>query len=878
MADLKSFMKTATDTVNSATNSVTNSVQSITDKISNSIKSAANFNPFQSSGSAGAPIGRPDALRGSNDKVENDSGAFAHKQTEKPPSADQEYQVDFQPNILDQFDACTYHWKLFITSLSDAHDGTVLERKSQTIIAETGVTDLTIEKVEINGIAVPSVFGGTGTQTTVKFQITEPSGAALLDKLYYQSLSLGIGNWLVMPCFLQLEFKGRETPDSEAPESGTPKILNGVRWVWPIKITNSKAHVSHVGTRYEFDGIIYDELAQSNSYFSILHNIALDKLEDTFESAITKLQTKIMEDQRDKVINGSYGIPDVYKFVIDPEIKKNAKIILPDQNQHTSRHGGDFINFKKKTASYNAGTGIDKIIDSLLGNTKYFQSSLQGSETGTSRPMSADKAPPMRNFWRIITESHPYAYDYVRQDNAVEITIYIVEYRLGAIETTAEQTAQTDKTAQAAKNRLKEYFSKKILRKRYDYIFTGLNDQVIQFDLNLNFSFAAALSRFNGIYYDTAGSDMGVVAQKFSKKKRQEAEYFTQRLRTFISPDFKGDRMVELNALQSSMDATQQTPEVRAQYNKLIRLAKENRLTNEELVKDAKLQENSRAKRSLAPTSAQELTFISDVDLSKSTTNSVQAAADSLRKGKLRPIPYREAVQENNLAVGAEPSSDAARARTSSVFATALYSSLDASLQSVKLIIKGDPYWLFPRQIGPNIESLPFKTKMAPDDAIKYIKESHIQFPDSVNFYGTDNFIVIRLRTPKVANDASGIIDRPEDPMVEVETFSGVYKVITLVNKFENGKFTQELSCILDPIINLEKFIQDIEASAKKTNSLPTGTPPPGRSQQSESQSNIPSSAELRSLSDNELLLRQQLTELDNSSAKIREKLRNRYS
>lgn len=807
----KDFMKTVTDTVTSSVSATAADIR----KTFNSDLTKSTI------GGAGQPAPveyyRPDVLRGSNDKV-----GMSFDQDNRPSASD-EYKIDFQPNIFDKFDTYTYHWKLFITSLSSAYDGTVLAPEDQTIIAETGVTDLTLEKVEMNGIAVPSVEGGTGTQTTLRFQITEPQGAGLFDKLFYESLALGIGNWLVMPCFMQLEFKGRNDNNAEAPESGRPGDLNGLKWIWPIKLTNCKAHVSHVGTRYDFEAIVYDELAQSNAYFGIQHNIVLTQL-STFKSAIDQLQDKIQKDQDDKLMD-SYGYPDVYRFVIDEKIAANANITVPDKNKHTSRWS-DYAKWGDKQAEYNAGTSIDKIIDSLLGNTDYYQRKLQSAQTRISEPDSANEADSMRKFWRIVTETHPYIFDPIRQDNAVEITIYIVEYDIGLLETTPPQTGQTPDTLQAAKKRMSTYFNKKILNKRYDYIFTGLNDQIIQFDLNMNFSFAAALSRFGGIYYDTAGSDMGAAAQNFAAVERRLATHLNQQLKFINSAEFKGDKAAAYKKL--STEVGQQagaSKETEDRFNAIIEKAKQGKLNSDTAFKEGIAESRAQRANSLAPANTQKLRFISDVDVNSSTAKTAAEQAKAQMKGKLRPIPYREAPQENNLAFGGEPTSDAARARTASLFSTALYSTLDASLQTIKIVIKGDPYWLFPRQLDEDLTALPYKARLGDSEAVRVIKEIHKEHTDSVNLFGTDNFIIVRLRTPKVANDSTGLVDRPDDPTAEIETFSGVYKVITIVNKFENGKFTQELSCLLDPIINLSDFINEIETKSGRKSAATTNTP-----------------------------------------------------
>lgn len=759
--------------------------------------------------------GRPDFLRGSNDRIET---SFPHNTKNAPLTAEEAYSIAFQPNILDNYDTYTYHWKLFITPLEAATTGKVLTTEAQTIIAESGVSDLTIDRVELNGIAVPSVEAGTGTQTIIKFEIVEPSGAGLLDKMFYQAVSLGIGNWLVMPCFLQLEFRGRDPVTGQSVISGSPNGLGSLKWVWPIKITNAKANVTNVGTRYEFDAIVYDELAQSNSYFCIQHNTVLTGLKN-FGQAMADLQEKLNADQYEKLID-NYSIPDTYRIIVDPELAK-IDIALPDANKHTSR-GSDFIDFDKKVATFNTGTGIDKIVDSLLGSTNYFEKNLQSADTRTSTPDSANKAAPMRKFWRIVTETKPVAFDMLRQDNAVEITIYIVQYDLGLIEATPAQTGQTSETLQAAKKRMATYNQKRILNKKYNYIFTGLNDQIVSFDLNMNFSFAASLSRFGGVFYDTATSDKGVSQQENARNEQEAADKVRKVLRFINDPANAKNVDAELAATQESIKNANIDPILKSRYANILAYAKpaERKAYTSQLKRvggadaDGELNRNRIYAKSLAEPTSAGLSFVSDVDIYSTEAQNAKAIAEASRRGKLRPIPFRENTQEINLSSGIDPTSDAARARTASIFSTALYSTLDASLQIVKLTIKGDPYWLFPRRLAHDVEVLPYKSNMSPMDAINEIKNSHIYDPNSVNLFGTDNFIIIRFRTPRIYNETTGVVD----PYTEIETFSGVYRVISIVSKFEMGKFVQELTCNLDPMINLAdfpQFLKDVEDAIK---------------------------------------------------------------
>lgn len=734
-----------------------------------------------------------------------------------------EYSLEFQPNVLDNYDVYTYHWKLFITSLENARSGKVLDINNQIIITESGVSDLTIDKIELQGITGPSVEAGTGTQTLVKFEIAEPSGAGLLDKMFYQATALGIGNWIVMPCFLQLEFRGRDPVSGSSHDVGSSGALEGLKWVWPIKLTNSKAHVSHIGTKYEFDAVVYDELAQSNAYFSIQHNTVLQKLEK-FGDAMQDLEDKLNADQYEKLID-NYSIPDTYTIVVDPALY-NVGITQAGDNKSTA-FGRDFINFDKKTASFNAGTGVDKIVDAILGNTDYFQKKMQGADTPSSEPKAANEVEnQMKKLWRIVTETKPIAFDMLRQDNAVEITIYIVEYDLGMADVNPSQTGQTPETLGAAKKRMAEYVKKKILNKKYNYIFTGLNDQIINLDLNMNFSFAASLSRFGGIYYDSAIKMPGVVVEKQNAEAEKQATEEIRKILQFINsatPDSKLDKKIE--DARAAITKAKIDPVLTARYLTLLNNAKKaDRQAFVSKIKDtgginasgnlaAAVNQATYLAAPVSGTNSKgeniNLRFISDVNIDSPSAKQAYQDAISNRKGKLRPVPYRESQQETTLSTGIDPSSNAGRSRVASVFATALYSTLDASLQSIKFTIKGDPYWLYPKSVGPNVDILPYKSLMDNNAAISLIKNT--QDTSSINAACTDNFIVIRFRTPRIYNETTGITD----PYTEVETFSGVYKVISITSRFELGKFTQELSCILDPMINLSDFLRDIENASK---------------------------------------------------------------
>ena len=747
----------------------------------------------------------------------------------------------FTPNVLDYYDTQTYHWKLFMVPISAARTGNVLDTTVQTIIAESGVSDLTIDKVEISSVASPSIESGVGTMTTLKFEIVEPAGAGLLDQIYYQSIALGLGSWLTTPYYIQLQFRGRDPDSADSVISGGNTGIGALNWVWPIKLTNSKINVTQVGTTYEFESIFYSETTQSDATFSLLHSTTLSGLTD-FASAMTKLEKKLNEDCYEQLID-NYSIPDTYKIIV--ETKLGATPLVNPKSSKSSSRSSDYKDLSSKSATFPPATSIDSIVNSLLGSTDYFQRQIPDAQAAGAKPKSGEQIKDqMKKLWKIVTETKPIAFDSLRQDYAKAHSIFIFEYDLGVLDADASQSS-VDKATQ--EKRLSEYMSKKILRKRYNYFFTGLNDQIKTLDLNMNFSFAAAVSRFGGIYVDGQSSSKGITKEKNAENEKKAGEIIRDALTKInnAKPDQNVDKII--SDAKTAISNTKVSPAVSSRYNTLLEnrhnpgqtlaftqavqtsggIAAGGQIGPYDIKTGKYVAQNSGSLALPAKSTSGNLQFISDTDTTSAQAKAIVTNASAISAGKLRPIPYAAAAQESNFN-GLESSNNSGRAQTSNMFATALYSGLDASLMQIKLTIKGDPYWLFPRYTSTGTNPLNYMDipgKNSPQQqqaAIQELKTAHLSYDNSVNLYSTDNFIIIRMRTPKVYNDTTG----STDPYTSVDTFSGVYKVTTITNKFAGGVFLQEIDAILDPVINLAELTELLKKIEDSTKLLEPITPP----------------------------------------------------
>ena len=732
---------------------------------------------------------------------------------------------NFQPNALDQFDAVTYHFKLFITDPDTSATGEVLQSDKQIIIAETGVTEMTIDNVEVSGITTPSTEGGTGTMTNVKFEILEPGGAGLVDKLFYQSVALGIGSWAVMPVYLQLQFRARD-PLSTEPIAGAAGSVTAIKWLWALKISNIKATVTHMGTRYEFTAIVFNEFAHGNAASSLLSNLTLTDL-DTFGKAITQLEEKINLDQSYKTI-ANYSIPDTYRFIVDPDLVGHK--ITPPNNNENSQRNDNFVKYENKDATFSPGTSVDKIIDTLLSHTEEAQKDIVGDDAAGKPGKDMNNVPSqMKKLWRIIPETRPIKFDPLRQDNAKEITYFIVKYDIGILDANASQTSAGPKTIQSEKKRLATYIQKAILRKKYNYIFTGLNDQIVTFDLVINNAFASSMARLGGIYTNPGSKDMGAVAQDHAKKERSASELTIGAVKLLNNPKTANSTEAEKakTEAEAAITAAKLDPATEARYRNLLNTARSgNRLEvnraaqqsgsigNATTLEESRFNAKVLAEPKTDKVSQKQYRFLNDVDVASKDAQDSYTEFMKYARSKMRPIARVETMQDRQIGPGLENNSNSGIQKLSSMFATALHSGLDSSLQRIRMTIKGDPFWLFPQPVVDDNDRI-FISQKGEAEAIEWIKRAHFIATESVNILGTDNFILIRFRTPKIYDHSDPVQNNP-DALVDIQTFSGVYKVTKVINKFLNGIFHQELECILDPEISIFSIADQVEENAKE--------------------------------------------------------------
>ncbi len=596
----------------------------------------------------------------------------------------------FFPNILDQYDNPTYNFKLSMLSAEDMYNKNY-DSKDKIVIASSGVTqDLGIDDVDINSVPGLTERTGSGTSTIISFTLTEPLGASLLDNLYDYSQLLGIDNYQKAFYILELSFKGQSVAGGYAGD------LANNKWVWPILITQMDVSVTGSGSTYDVTSAIASDMAYMDQFGALDKDTTIEA--STVGEYFSKLSEVLTNRESEEKANDT-SKPDMWAFEFDDGIETAS--IMPSQlNTSSSKNSTYSPNSAsgKTSVHFTKGTAITRVIENILMNTEMFQKLAKASPTADGQAKEKNRNPAeFSTLFRTYTDVKLVKYDGKRNDYAKEIRYLVKKYDILSL--THEQTDVKTRS----ENNVTKIIANNRIRKRYDHIFTGLNDQVLDFELNFDFAFYQSVPKNAG-----SKTDSNSLGQNHATLAAQsETEIQTSRKTT--SSDVKAD----VNGGGGTSKATKDGPQV---------------------------------------------TFVSsDV--------------------------------QNDSNIGVESSAGIGKNILSSLFNQAK----GPDMISLKLDIKGDPFWLEPAPYDGSLYALPTLSAK--------IKGEEKYNETSVFTKKGDVYVLFNSGLPEIVDTELGGMRS----VTQYNAMSGIYRVIMIDSTFEGGMFQQKLDLVRETSIDVTK-------------------------------------------------------------------------
>lgn len=377
----------------------------------------------------------------------------------------------------------------------------------------------------------------------ISFTLVEPYGFTLLNRFLRVTKDIAAESWMQIPFMLQIDFFG----NNELGELLNP-IPNQTKYI-PIRIIEIKSKVTPKGAEYQVAAIPYNHQAYSDvagntpvflevnagtiaeffsaqgslgdiEKFSAIKKASKERV-DTLGKEINDLRKSKSNNKRlaeaEKELKefasnvstisyfvGSYAAAlndfqqqlqkdndiqyaDSYEFVFD-EVFKDSKITVPQKTEAArtkmlspsalairAKVGlPSGIDLSKNTFSINPQTNIIEVINLVMRQSDYVRSQFKDPATELDANGNPTKVKPNIpiNWYKIIPKIEIKNFDLRRNIYSKKITFYVFPYKY-----------HNTKFRDGPQSQPKVYV------KKYDYIYTGKNESILNFDIDFNTMF-----------------------------------------------------------------------------------------------------------------------------------------------------------------------------------------------------------------------------------------------------------------------------------------------------------------------------------------------------------------------------------------------------
>lgn len=435
-------------------------------------------------------------------------------------------------NILDNYDNPSYNLRLYMvrpefadaTTEEDFYIENRLAPPADTVIlAQTGVTGTQIDDVEIESLVTP----GSAAQQTVKFNIIQPGAATFLDEIQLAKGYLGYEtNSTDNTMFLEIRFQGYEADFEDNEEGGAPVVILGPL-IYKIQFQSFDVSFDEAGSSYACEAIIEHTYALRDNIYRTPQTITttgstIQEHVDDFQAALNEWQSSTTAHEQPDVVT-----IDTSELIGTSSTGTNSLDIIQDQSLLTSKQAGqaETVNrimnetfeirtkleqqealaaaptdsgtapeviFDGDNLSIKEGTTIEEFMYILLSMCPEFYSKVSRKEDIDDPESKVKLDQAFVSWFKMKTKVRNGPFDPSRNKYSKEYIFVPILYQT-ADPNIALDIKELNPEVADIKRRVAQYKDKGSLYKAYSYIFTGVNDQIISLDLSFNGGTASML-------------------------------------------------------------------------------------------------------------------------------------------------------------------------------------------------------------------------------------------------------------------------------------------------------------------------------------------------------------------------------------------------
>jgi hypothetical protein len=378
----------------------------------------------------------------------------------------------FQSNALGSFNTYTPNIDLTIApeKLKDIDSYTLRPGEGITIASTGKTANYYIDKLTMNSIPINSGNALSTPVTSIDVEIIEPLGFTFFDKYFSSLMYLGWKQPIDAIVFVTISFNGWLPNGSPAPRS--------FKNTWKCKVTGITVDVESSASKY-YMKLVPLPMEALDSSNHIMDRGINSPIAETFEASIANLERFFNEigTMRDPTLR--LGLPDrIYQFRIGERLQElqGRMVTTLQPGRTTSALGPDGVARYSPTV----GTTISDMLTVLALNIQNVAQVLNPSlDANFAEDFTRAAGTRLMQVLAVHPEVGYGPFDVIRNryTRVLRYTIDLV-YR--------PELENQPPNELGSRERAIEYIKQGLLRKRYDYLYTGQNTEVLDLKINFN--------------------------------------------------------------------------------------------------------------------------------------------------------------------------------------------------------------------------------------------------------------------------------------------------------------------------------------------------------------------------------------------------------
>ena len=396
--------------------------------------------------------------------------------------------LTFDQNTLNKYDSVDYRLRV---TLLRPQDALFMDPSKGFTLAESAttsrfiLTDLELKQSYSLSPNARTAFFAQGIMT-----VLDPSGFRFMDAIVESAGKLGVANGIINCRYLiEVEFPGH-LPNGQVQ-------VDPERGIYVVQVFKVETRLTEKGGEFKlhFGGLDYDASRHVN--------VTLDKTKTIqhaghFKDYIKELQRVLKEEEKRKVAAKEQQYENEWNFILEPFISSSPHFTFeandPNRQQFRSQSSRPMDGSNGLLNTNREGSTILQCIDNAMADTKAMQYGLN-QDGSLSDPLKIiDKntalqdAKKIKQIYRVDVMVDPDSkWDTITNDYVKKFYYYIFlqdspDWFYGPVNQIEKSEFQTQVAA-----RLSNAAYINNLRKRYDYYYTGINSEILKFEIKAEY-------------------------------------------------------------------------------------------------------------------------------------------------------------------------------------------------------------------------------------------------------------------------------------------------------------------------------------------------------------------------------------------------------